>query len=243
MFEKAVGLKKKIRDGKQVLGAQVQPTATREELEKVMEIDDYDFLLIDAQHTPYEEQQIADFCQTAEAMDLFVQLRIKHTRLAFLSGNYLDLGPCGVEIPQVELDSTVEEALHGFYFPPEAGRSFGGRYRRAPGGKTPVEYAAWWNTYGVLWMQVESVQASTHCRQLAKSGVDCLSFGPIDLTFNLQSHPTHPYKTVDDCVQGVCDALSDLPTQVCFRNYDKAKRKLYADMGVTVFVEIPGYSA
>lgn len=241
MFENVTGLKEKIREGKQVVGAQVQPTNTKEELEKVMEIDDYDFILIDAQHTPFDEIQIAEFCQMAESLDLFVQLRIKHTRLAFLSGNYLDLGPCGVEIPQVELESTVEDALHGFYFPPEAGRSFGGRYRRAASEfKAPEEYGVWWNTFGVLWMQVESVQATTHCRQLAKPGVDCLSFGPIDLTYNLKSHPTHPYKSVDDCVKAVCDATADLQTQVCFRSYEKALRQKYADMGVTVFVEIPG---
>ena len=239
MFEKAIGLKQKIRAGKLVIGAAAQPTDTKEDLERIMNVDDYDFLLVDAQHTPYSEQQLAEFCQTAESLDLFVQLRIKHTKLAFLSGNYLDLGPCGVEIPQTEQVSTVDEALHGFYFPPEAGRSFGGRYRRASEGKTPEEYAAWWNTFGVLWIQVESVQATTHCRELAKAGVDCLSFGPIDLTFNIKSHPTHPYQTVDDCVQAMVHALEDLPTQVCFRSYKKELRQKYADMGVTVIVEIP----
>jgi 2-keto-3-deoxy-L-rhamnonate aldolase RhmA len=145
-----------------------------------------------------------------------------------------------VEIPQTELDATADEALHAFYFPPEGGRSYGGRARRqAALHPDPADYARWWNTYGVLWLQIESVEAVTHSRQFAKPGVDVLSFGPIDLTFNLQTHPRHPFQSVDDCVAYVVKALEGSGTRVCFRNYDAKLREKYADMGVTVFLETP----
>ena len=239
MFDQAIGLKKKIRDGEQVVGCGVPVTSTRDQLGAIRDAGTYDFVAIDAQHTPFSEERVAEFCGIAEELDLFVMLRIKHTRLAFLSGNYLDLGPCGVEIPQTELDSTVEEALQGFYYPPLGLRSYGGGARRGAQRKTPDEYAEWWNQYGVLWQQIESVEAVTHSRQLAKPGVDCLSFGPIDLTFNLRQHPKHHFQSVDDCVAYVAKALEGSDTKVCFRNYDPLTRQKYADMGVTVFFERP----
>ncbi len=241
MFEDAIGLKKKIREGKQVVGYGVPFTVTREQLESLRDSGPCDYLSIDAQHSAFNEETVAEFCAMAEELDLFVQFRIKHTRLAFLSGNYLDLGPCGVEIPQTELDATVDEALSAFYYPQVGMRSYGGRGRRASQGKTPEEYAEWWNRYGVLWMQIESVEAVSYARQFAKPGVDVLSFGPIDLTFSLQAHPHHPFQSVDDCVAYVVRALEGSPTKVCFRNYDPKTRQKYADMGVTVFLESPKF--
>ena len=94
-----------------------------------MDKDDYDFVSIDSQHTPLSEERIAAFCDMAAERDVFVQFRIKHTRNAYLIGNYLDLGPCGIEIPQTELEETVDDALHYFYYPPAGGRSF---WRRTP---------------------------------------------------------------------------------------------------------------
>ena len=237
MFDQVIGLKKKIREGKQVVGCGVSVMASGEDLKVIQDLGAYDFIAIDAQHTPYSEERVAKFCGAAEELDLFVMLRIKHTRLAFLAGNYLDLGPCGLEIPQTELDATVEEAVQAFYYPPHGGRSYGGATRRAAQGKTPEDYADWWSRFGVLWQQIESVEAVTHSRQLAKPGVDCLSFGPIDLTFNLATHPRHPFKSVDHCVAYVVRALEGSDTKVCFRSYDPDTRPKYADMGVTVFFE------
>lgn len=239
MFEDAVGVKKKIRDGAHVVGVGVPLDATRDRLRAILDAGLYDFVAIDSQHTPLNEERVAAFCAMAEELNTFVQFRIKHTRHAYLIGNYLDLGPCGAEVPQTETDATAEEALQSFYYPPVGGRSYGGRARRGAKGKEPAAYAEWWNRYGVLWLQIESVEAVTHARQFARPGVDCLSFGPIDLTFSLKAHPRHPFQTVDDCVRYVARALEGTPTRVCVRNGSPDLRQKYADMGATVFLESP----
>jgi 2-keto-3-deoxy-L-rhamnonate aldolase RhmA len=239
MFAEAEGLKQKIRAGERVYGASVPVNCTPERFDAILAGGRYDFVAIDSQHTPLNEERVAEFCAMAEARDVFVQFRIKHTRHAYLIGNYLDLGPCGVEVPQTELDSTVEEAVHYFYYPPEGGRSYGGRARRASQGKNPETYAAWWNRFGVLWLQIESVEAATHCRQLAKPGVDVLSFGPIDLAFNLKTHPRHPFQAVDDCIRYVGQALAGSNVRMCVRNGSPDTREKYAEMGATVFLESP----
>ena len=239
MFENAIGLKQKYRNGDRIIGVSMPPNTPADRFEAILDQDDYDYVSIDSQHTPLSEERVAAFCEMAAERDVFVQFRIKHTRHAYLIGNYLDLGPCGVEVPQTETDETVDEAVQAFYYVPEGGRSVGGGYRRGTEGKSFEEYIAWWNSYGVLWMQIESVEATTRGHLLAKPGVDGLSIGPTDLTLSIKNHPNHWLKSVDDCIAYLCKSLEGTGVAVCHRNYDPETREKYADMGVTVFLERP----
>ena len=239
MFEQAIGLKQKYRNGEQVLGISVSASTSPDQFDSILSKDDYDFVSVDSQHSPLNEERIAEFCGLAAERDVFVQFRIKHTRQAYLIGNYLDLGPCGIEVPQTELDETVDDALHYFYYAPEGGRSVGGGNRRGTEGKELEEYLSWWNSYGILWMQVESVEATTRGHILARPGVDCLSIGPADLTLSIKSHPQHWLKSVDDCIAYLCKSLEGTGVAVCHRNRTPETRQKYADMGVTVFLESP----
>ena len=233
----ATNLKQRIRNGEHVFGVSVSIMAPRESLAARVEEGGYDFVAVDSQHSAFSEERLVDFCNMADALDIPVNFRIKHTRNAYLIGNYLDLGPSGIEVPQVELEMTVDEAVDAFYYPQQGIRSWGGAARKNSVGTERLEYADWWNNYGMLWMQIESIEAVTHARRLAKSGVDCLSFGPTDLTFSMESHPNHALQTVDACVQYVAKELEGSSTTVCFRNGNPSTREKYADMGVTVFLE------
>ncbi len=240
MFENAVGLKKRMRDGEQIFGTTLPADASRERLLQVVESGPYDFVSVDSQHSALNEERLEEFCGIAEELDVFVQFRIKHTRNAYLIGNYLDLGPCGVEVPQTETDETVVEAINAFYYPPAGVRSFGGRARRgAAEFSDPFDYADWWKAYGVLWLQIESVEAVTRAHLLARPGVDCLSFGPTDLTVSLSAHPNHALKAVDDAVAYVAKSLQGSGVAVCHRIGAAEQRSKFADMGVTVFLEPP----
>ena len=238
MFEAATGLKDKYHSGAQILGVGARPHMTREQLQAILDVDDYDFVSIDSQHAPLHEERSVDFCGMAEDLGVFVQFRIKHTRLAYMVGNYLDLGPCGVEIPLTETRDTSDEAIHHFYYPPDGGRSFGGGSRRSVGDHPDYRaYAEWWNSYGVLWLQIESPSAVLSAADLARPDVDCLSFGPTDLSANLDLHFGHELRTVDDCIVFACRSLEGSGTAVCHRNGSPDTRQKFADMGVTVFLE------
>ncbi len=234
-------LKQRIGAGEQIIGANVGMTHTLDQLKKVMESGKFDFLWVDGQHSAFSEDRLEEFCDRADTLDADVVFRIKHTYHSYLVGNLLDLGPTGIEVPQVETESTVEEAVDFFYYPQEGMRSWGGGGRRKVGeiGGDRLQYAEWWNNYGVLMIQLESIPAVTGARNLAGPGVDCLSFGPNDLMYSIEAHPNHPFQHVDDCVQHVVEQLRDSDTQVCFRNYSPGTRQQYEDMGVTVFLENP----
>ena len=232
-----INLKKRIQDGDYVYGASVSMSIDRDSLAERIDKGSYDFVAVDSQHSPYSEDRLVAFCNMADELDIPVNFRIKHTRNAYLIGNYLDLGPSGIEVPQVELEETVDEAVASFYYPQQGIRSWGGGARKNSAGMERLQYADWWNNYGMLWMQIESIEAVTHSRRLAKTGVDCLSFGPTDLTFSMEGHPNHDLQTVDACVQYVVKELESTTSTVCFRNGNPSTRNKYADMGVTVFLE------
>lgn len=234
-------LKKRIGAGEQIIGANVGMDHTVDQLKKVVESGRFDFLWVDGQHSAFSEERLVEFCDRADTLDADVVFRIKHTYHSYLVGNLLDLGPAGIEVPQVETESTVEEAAGFFYYPQKGMRSWGGGARRKVSeiGGDRLQYAAWWNSYGVLMIQLESIPAVTGARRLAKAGVDCLSFGPNDLMYSIEAHPQHPFRDVDDCVRHVVEQLRDAETRVCFRNHAPEDRGKYADMGVTVFLENP----
>lgn len=232
-----VNLKQRIRNGEHIFGVSVSMMIDHDTLTERVKEGGYDFVAVDSQHSPYSEDRLVAFCNMADELDIPVNFRIKHTRNAYLVGNYLDLGPSGIEVPQVELEETVDDAINAFYYPQQGLRSWGGGARKNSAGMERLEYADWWNNFGMLWMQIESIEAVTNSRRLAKNGVDCLSFGPTDLTFSMEGHPNHSLQTVDACVEYVVKELEDSPAAVCFRNGNPSTREKYADMGVTVFLE------
>ena len=228
-------LKERVNAGGPVVGW----SGVREESQFARAVDEgIDFVFVDSQHSPFSEGGLVEYCQRAATYELPVHFRINHTRSAYLIGTYLDLGPAGVEVPQVEQRATVTEALEAFYYPAQGKRSYGGGARWGVGDFPDFnDYGRWWNKNGILWMQVESVEATTNAYALAQSGIDCLSFGPTDLTVSLGLHQHPLLQTVDDCVRYVVRAIEPTGTVVCFRIGSPADRAKYADMGVAVFLE------
>ena len=166
-------LKERIRNGDILIGVSAPPNATKSQMEDILGKDDYAFINTDSQHSPYNEDTLVQFCGYAAELDVPVQFRIKHTRHSYLIGNILDLGPAGIEVPQVEEHATVDEAINYFYYPQLGRRSWGGaaRWQIETNGDR-LGYAEWWNSHGWLCLQMESLQAVSNARQLAKAGVD-----------------------------------------------------------------------
>ncbi len=233
-------LKQRIRQGDIIVGVSVPVRIEKGQLEDILGQDTYGFVSVDSQHSPYTEEGLVAFCAMAAGLDIPVQFRIKHTRHAYLIGNILDLGPWGIEVPLVEDEATVDEALAVFYYPQTGKRSWGGTARYGIQGREDrLTYAQWWNDTGVLCLQMETIRAVTAARRLAKPGVDCLTWGPADLSFDLEAHPEHPFKSVDDCLRHVLQQLQGTDVKISFRNYTPDLRNKYIDMGVTVFMERP----
>ena len=162
-------LKQQIHAGETLVGVPISLQSSRDDFDSLLEHGPYDFVCADAQHSAYNEERLVEFCNLADEFDIPVMFRIKHTRQTYMLGSYLDLGPSGLEVPQVELESTAEEAAAAFYYPSAGIRSWGGNNRKGwTNDRDRLEYAGWWDEFGVLMLQLESVDAVQNARNLAK---------------------------------------------------------------------------
>ncbi len=208
-------LKQRIHRREVIKVASASMGVEKSQLEDILSKDNYDLVGVDSQHSAFNEEKLVAFCAMAEELDIPVQLRIKHTRHAYLIGNHLDLGPLAIVVPQVEEESTVLEAIDAFYYPPIGKRSWGGAARYGIKERSDrLEYAEWWNNNGILILQLESVNAISNAKKLAKPGVDMLVFGAMDLSFSLESYPEHPFRTVEDCIRHVVKQMEGTQVKV-----------------------------
>ncbi len=231
-------LKSRIQSGEKIVGASIRMWATKADIEQTLEIRDYDFLAADAQHSPFNEENLANICEIGNEMGIPIQLRIKHTQFTYLIGNMLDLGPSMIEVPQVEDMSTVNDGVANFYYPQKGKRSWGPS-RSPQTAKYPqrLEYADWWNAHGVIWMQLESIKGIVQAKDMARGGADVLSWGPNDLAFNREANTDHFLKTDDDCINHVLQELKGTQTTLCLRTYSDDQLARYEKMGATMFLD------
>jgi 4-hydroxy-2-oxoheptanedioate aldolase len=237
-------LKQRIQAGEVLVALRGSVNMNQSQLAEVWSKGKYDYIWIDGQHTAFSEEQLVTFCAAAETLGIDVQLRLPHTRHAYLAGRYLDLGPSAILVPEVMDVATVDDAIAYTYYPQKGRRSWGGGARRGlrsvARGMDRLAYAAWWNDYVVLGIQVESVEAVTNIRQLAKPGVSVVTFGPNDLSFSLEGHPEYPLQTVDDCMRNVVAQLQGTGIRLAMGTATKtAERGKYREMGITLFQEEP----
>ena len=236
-------LKQRIKNGEIVVALRVSVDIERAQLEDALGKGRYDLLYVDGQHSAFSDEQLVAFCATAEELGLPVQFRIPHTRHTYLVGRYLDLGLAALLVPEVVEEATVDEAVAFCYYPQMGQRSWGGAARHGLKRWAAVdrlEYAKWWNDYVVLAIQLESVEAISNARKLARPGVDYVAFGPNDLCFSLEGHPQYPLQTVDECMRNVAEQLQGTGIRLGMAvTTIPDERDQFLDMGITIFQEDP----
>ena len=235
-------LKERIQRGETTIGISVPIDSTKAQMEQLFSKDPaYNFISTDSQHGPLDETKLAAYCRNAQELSIPVHFRIKHTRYAFQVGNWFDIGPSMIEVPQTEEPETVRDAVDFTYYRPKGKRSWGGAVRVGPADLSGIpEYTAWWNNYGVLWLQVESIRAICNIPQIAAPGVDCISWGPSDLAIDRSLNPNHPLSVSDDaCVAYAVKALQGTGAKLAMRSYDWTLRDKYVGMGAVVLLERP----
>jgi 4-hydroxy-2-oxoheptanedioate aldolase len=242
MDDDASTLRARMAAGETIVALRCNITMPAAELKAALGKGRYDFVYLDTQHVAYAEQQLVDFCGAAEELGYPVEIRIPHTRQAYLAGRFCDLGTGGILVPETMTEADVKDAVDFFYYPPFGKRSFGGatRYGMKRRKFTPHEYAAWWNETGVLGIQLESIDAIVNARQLAKPGVSYVSLGPTDLQFHLDAHPHFPIRTFEECIAHVAKQMTGtgIALGLAIGGAPEGRQK-FIDAGVTVFQEFP----
>jgi 4-hydroxy-2-oxoheptanedioate aldolase len=210
-------LKEKMHSGQPVRTAAAAVDATRSQLQEIIKKEGgVDLFSLDSQHRPLpDERDLVKFCKLAEELGAGVQLRIQHPKLAYLTGRFADLGVLAVMVPLVEDVETANDAINNFYYPPVGNRSWGGEFRF--GEKPPTDrlkYSQWWNGNGLLGFQIETLRAALNVRNIVKPGVDWISWGPGDMSFDIERHSNSPFKTLEEAHRYVIEQLKGYDVRV-----------------------------
>lgn len=64
---------------------------------------------------------------------------------------------------------------------------------------------------------MKSLRAVTSVKQLSIEGVDCLTWGPNDLMYDIEAHPKYPLQTIDDCFKHPLEQLEGTDIRISFK--------------------------
>ena len=153
-----------------------------------------DYLIIDTEHTSWDDERVAQACAIGRMIDFPILIRPAETQ-ARLVRMAADKGPCGFLLPFVESAAVLDGARDGLYMPP--------RGRRRPGGPgnrwvTDYNYATWRATQEDQWIvlpQIESARGLENADAIARHELTtAMAIGPYDLSANLGVcwEPNHP---------------------------------------------------
>ncbi|MBV8719189.1 MAG: hypothetical protein JO020_24830 [Chloroflexi bacterium] len=233
-------LRARLAAGNELVMMRGDISSSKEQLAAAWGGGQYDFIWLDAQHSPYSDQQLIAYTGAAEQLGIPVQLRIPHTREAHKVGRFFDLGVSGALVPEVMETSTVEDAVNFAYYGPIGRRSWGGanrlglRNKAAPTARR--EYANWWNETVLLSIQIESVETVNNISRLVRPEITHVTWGPNDLEFSLEKHSNQPLRTVEACMQHVAEQLDGTGIRISMGTATTpAERQKYRDLGVTIF--------
>lgn len=176
---------------------------------------DFDFVMLDREHTPNGLETIAD---QARAVDAAPGNAVP---LARVPGNdpvaikrTLDVGVAGVMVPSVDFREEAAAAVAACRYPPEGARGVAAA-RAAQYGRTFDEYVAGANEDVLTILQIETERGVRNADDVAAvDGVDALFVGPADLSADLGSIGAFDDPALRDAVRDVLDAGSATDTPV-----------------------------
>lgn len=86
---------------------------------------DFDFVWIDGEHGPFDQEQLEHVCRTAESVGVTPIARVPNIQSSTIL-QYVDRGIQGIIGPHIATKSDAEQLVRACYFGPLGERSFGG---------------------------------------------------------------------------------------------------------------------
>lgn len=169
---------------------------------------DYDWLLLDGEHTPNDLQSTLAQLQTVAAYDSQPVCRVPVGNTALIK-QYLDLGATNLLVPMVDTAEQAHEMVQACRYPPDGIRGMGGA-RASRWGRYP-RYAHEANDQICLLVQAETRLALSNLDDiLAVDGVDGVFVGPADLSASMGhvGNPGHAevQAAIEDAIARICKA-------------------------------------
>ncbi|NOJ24972.1 HpcH/HpaI aldolase family protein [Vibrio coralliilyticus] len=149
---------------------------------EVLALSDLSFIILDAEHAPFDRQSL-DLCiLAARANQLPCLVRVQDSQPATIL-NALDCGATGVQIPHVCNAEQAEKIVKICHYG-EGGRGYAGSSRVANYATKPmVQHLADSKANTVIVAQIEDPEGVDNVEAIARvDGIDALFIGQVDLT-------------------------------------------------------------
>lgn len=190
MWNGAERLRQKWRAGEFVKGFAV--TLADPAISEMAGAAGYDFVFVDAEHTPLGRQEIFHHVMAAQGAGAAALVRVRAAEPAMLKA-ILDLGPDGIIFPFVHDAATARRAVAACTYPdgPVPGMRGQGPMRAVRWGfGEEAGYLADPEKFCLKIMQIESLEGWRNLSEiLAVPGVDGVYLGPADLGRSLAAQP------------------------------------------------------
>ena len=144
-----------------------------------------DYMIIDNEHGAFSPELMADVCAVGRLADLAILIRpISHDMSTIRKS--IDIGPCGLLLPNVNSAAVLDQVRDAVYMPPRGQRRPGGRGNRWVGDyshhtwKTEVEDDL------IILPQIETREGLTNVGRIAGHELTtAMAIGPYDLSVDL----------------------------------------------------------
>jgi len=148
--------------------------------------EDFDFVLVDAEHRALNPESIEGIVRAAQGLNKSALVRIRQLTRSDIQ-YALDAGAVGVLVPLVNDRADAELAVSFSRYPPMGTRGLNAGTRAAGwGASDSAGYTRAANRSTVVAVQIESRAALENLNEIASvKGVDMLFVGPFDLSLSL----------------------------------------------------------
>ena len=175
--------KQSLKEGRQTIGCWLtQGTAIAAEIAATA---DFDWLLIDTEHSPNDVPSVLAQLQAIAGYDAAAAVR-PHIGETHIIKQILDLGCQTLIVPMVESAAQAEMLVKSMRYPPNGIRGVGGAGARATGFSNHADYLTTADNEMCLVVQIETKAGLDALEDiLTVDGVDAVFIGPSDLSANL----------------------------------------------------------
>ena len=193
----------------------------------------FDWLFIDAEHSPLDTAQMQALIQAAGATPCVIRLSASdemHVKRA------LDIGAAGIIAPQVNSVQHAQQIVQAAKYAPMGQRGLGiARAHRY--GLRVREYMQSANDDTAVIVQAEHRDAIAHIRDIVRvDGVDGVLIGPYDLSASLGRPGAVDHPDVRDAITRVRNACRDVNIPIGIFGLTADAVKPYIEQGFTMIV-------
>ncbi|MCI6207218.1 MAG: HpcH/HpaI aldolase/citrate lyase family protein [Corynebacterium glucuronolyticum] len=193
----------------------------------------FDWVLIDAEHSPYGLPTVLDLLRTVAAYPVTPVVRIPVNDTVLIK-QYLDLGAQNLMVPMVNTAEDARRAVEAMHYPPRGVRGIGSALARSSRFNAVEGYLGKASETVSLIVQVESAAAVDNAAEIAGTdGVDCVFVGPSDLAASMGylGEQTHP--KVLAAVESVFTSVQGIGKPVGVNAFNLDQARSYLDLGAS----------